>query len=496
MGNQSYGGKINMICPKCTKKIEDGSLFCNNCGTKLSEDNLQTNIEKVEAVGEKTTDRPHKVKRLMACILEKTKAINQKHIKSLTENLKFKIGQNKKAYIFYSAVALVLIAAVVSGTIYFNNPVRKIERLYNNGEYDKAISVYSRTISREKNIRKREALNSVLKDFFAKKANKIEEDYAAERIDYQTAIDCVKTIKAYWFAEHVSDLSLDEINKLRDSKNSYKTGLKNIANNDFIEGVKELSKVIREDPNYDDARKQITNALPSLRKQALLEAEKAYKSKDYQGAIDFVELLTNYFKEDTEIKEKLDFYKAENEKAIAQRKQELLSKTTSSYDDMKDETIIVPAGYSTRYVNVSKSVNIYPMITVDSSGKASFYVFAGFEQSDWIFFDHIIFNADGNKFTWYFDFGEPRREVLWGTISEWVANFQGSVDTIDVLDELNISPGNMINVALIQEMTQLSSAKTAKMRFQGQGYRDHVLTSHEKENLKLFIELYNCYEHE
>ena len=145
--------------------------------------------------------------------------------------------------------------------------------------------------------------------------------------------------------------------------------------------------------------------LPRLRKQALIEAENAYKAKDYQGAVSFIELLYKYFENDSEIKEKLEFYKSENEKALAQRKKELLSKTTSSYDDMKDETIIVPAGYSTGYVNVSGSVNIYPMITVDSSGKASFYIFVGFEQPDWIFFDHIIFNADGNKFTWLFDYG-------------------------------------------------------------------------------------------
>jgi uncharacterized Zn finger protein (UPF0148 family) len=478
-----------MICPKCKKEIEDGSLFCDNCGTRLSEDNLQT-----KDAGEKTTDRSNIIKRLSASLLEKTKAVDQKHIKPFREKLMARIGQNKKVYA-YSAIALVVTVIVVAGAIYLNNPVRKIERLYNNGEYKKARSVYSETIAQEQNTNKRRTLNNELKGFFAKKADTIEEDYAAGRIDYQTAINSVRNIKRFSFAKNIANSSSDEINKLRDSKNSYETGLKKIANNDFIEGVKELSKVIREDPNYDDAKKQITDALPNLRKQALLEAEKAYKAKDYRTAIGFVELLSEYIKDDAEIKEKLELYKTENEKAIAQKKQKLLSKTASSYDDMQDETIIVPAGYSTRYVNVSGSVNIYPMITVDSSGKASFYVFAGFEQPDWIFFDHIIFNADGNKFTWLFDYGEIRREVLWGTISEWAANFQGRVETLNVLDELNIQPGNMINVALIKEMTKLSSAKTAKMRFQGQGYRDHVLTSHEKENLKIFIDLYNCYEH-
>jgi tetratricopeptide (TPR) repeat protein len=477
-----------MICPECKKEIDDGSKFCNGCGTKLSEGNVKN-------AGEKTTEQPHKIKRLTICILEKFKAIDQIRIRHSKENLKSKIGQNKKAFTFYSAIALVVIAAITAGTIYFNDPLRKIERLYNNGEYDKAMSVYYRTISREKNAGKREALNNNLKDFFTKMAVKIEEDYAANKISYQETIDYIKNIKEFWFAEHVYDLSIDEINKLRDSKASYEAGIKLLADNNIIEGVKELSKVIKEDPNYDNAENQINKVLPDLKKQALLEAENAYKSKDYPGAVSFIELLYKYFENDPEVKEKLEFYKSENEKALAQRKKELLSKTTSSYDDMKDETIIVPAGYSTRYVNVSGNINIYPMITVDSSGKASFYIFAGFEQPDWIFFDHIIFNADGNKFTWLFDYGEPRREVLGGTISEWAANFQGRVETLSAFDEINIDPGNLINVALIKEMTRLSNAKSAKIRFQGQGYRDHVLTNHEKENLKIFIELYDYYEH-
>ncbi len=135
-----------MICPECKKEIEDGSLFCNNCGTRLSEDNLQT-----KDAGEKTTDRSNIIKRLSASLLEKTKAVDQKHIKPFREKLMARIGQNKKVYA-YSAIALVVTVIVVAGAIYLNNPVRKIERLYNNGEYKKARSVYSETIAQEQNI--------------------------------------------------------------------------------------------------------------------------------------------------------------------------------------------------------------------------------------------------------------------------------------------------------------------------------------------------------
>ena len=42
------------------------------------------------------------------------------------------------------------------------------------------------------------------------------------------------------------------------------------------------------------------------------------------------------------------------------------------------------------------------------------------------------------------------------------SNFQGRVETLSAFDEINIDPGNLINVALIKEMTQLSNAKTAR----------------------------------
>ena len=252
----------------------------------------------------------------------------------------------------------------------------------------------------------------------------------------------------------------------------------------------------------DDAKKQYPKCFPIFKKQGLLEAENAYKDSDYQGAFNSMELLSKYFKNDSEIETKLEFYKAENEKAIElekqrkeARKQELLARTTANYDDMKELTIIVPKGYSTRYNNVSETINIYPEITIDSSGKASFMIFAGFMQSDWVFFKSIIFDADGDKFTWDASgFGETETQVLWGGIAEWMLKAAIDVETIDAVKQY-IDIDNRVSSELIQQMTKISNANVAKMRFQGQGYRDHVLTNNEKENLKTFIELYGCYEH-
>ena len=50
------------------------------------------------------------------------------------EKLTVKIGHNKKADALYSTVALVLITAVIAGTIYFNSPIRKIESIRNDSK--------------------------------------------------------------------------------------------------------------------------------------------------------------------------------------------------------------------------------------------------------------------------------------------------------------------------------------------------------------------------
>ena len=491
-----------MLCSKCGSENTDDSMFCNKCGAGLIEENALDKTTDFEELEEQKETSSNKIKNF-GYKIKKITMVGLTHVKAFIEKLKIGFAQNKKKYTGFSILTLLLIVGIMAGALYYNSPIKKIERLYDNEEYTQAQAVYSETISQENDVGNREKLNSHLKEFFNKIAAKTLRDYTDKKIDYQTAVTGLNNIKTFWVAESEATTTLAKIDALRDSRSFYESGLKNISNKNYIEGVEELDKVIKDDPNFDDAKKQISKVLPNFKKQGLLEAENAYKKSDYQGALNSIELLSKYFKNDSEIETKLEFYKAENEKAIElekqrkeARKQELLARTTANYDDMKELTIIVPKGYSTRYNNVSEGINIYPEININSSGKASFYIVAGFQQSDWIFFKRIIFDADGDKFTWNASgFGDTQTQVIWGGIAEWMGKAAADAETVDALKEFNFDDNGVLSSELIQQMTKISNANVAKMRFQGQGYRDHVLTNNEKENLKTFIELYGCYEH-
>ncbi len=481
-----------MKCPECKHEIGDCSTFCNNCGVQLLEEALINDAKNTEDI--EKTDRVNKVKGFVI----KTKG----RMKSIWEKLTAKVYQDKRVFALFSVVTLLLITGLVAGAIYFNSPIKKIERLCNSGKYHEAKLVYSEVIARENNVNKKDELNSNLKEFIVKKAGKIEHDYIAERIDYRTASDVLINMLIFDVANNEVDVNWKNVDQLKDSRKYYQAGLEKIAKKDYAEGIDNLSKVIKEDPNYNDSEKQITKVLPNVRKQKLAESESAYKANDYEKAIDSISFLVPYFGNDTEINKKLEFYKSEHGKAIAaeiqrkeNRKQELLAMTTSNYDDMQDETIIVPKGLSTRYVNVDWDMNIYPQISVEPSGKAGLFIIAGFKQNDWIFFDSVIFNVDGKRFTWDLSgFNNTRREVFWGGIAEWTLRTYLPQETIDIAEEYNLEH-KCISGELIEQMTQLSNANIAKMRFQGKGYKDHVLTINEKANLKTFLELYDCYEH-
>jgi len=201
-----------------------------------------------------------------------------------------------------------------------------------------------------------------------------------------------------------------------------------------------------------------------------------FKQGNYKEAEQtFKSLLNKYPNSNisTDAKKMLDSSVIELDK----KKNKLLENTTSIYDEMDDVTIIVPKGYSTKYINTNKNINISPEIRVTKFGLANLIITVGFDQNDWIFTDRVIFKADEEKFEWVIDSLKDRQsQVFMGGIAEWIRK-------ISSLDK-----------DLINQMEKLANAKDAKIRFQGQGYRDHVVRDDEKANLLLFLELYKCYQ--
>lgn len=217
------------------------------------------------------------------------------------------------------------------------------------------------------------------------------------------------------------------------------------------DSLKKINALISQ-KKYDEALKGVDDTLYNLSGNSTLLSKKTEITKLKEDAV------------------------KEAQAAKENRKKELLAKTTHVYDDMDESTTVVPKGYSTRYINIDRSINVEPRMILSKDGTTAVINFVfGFEQDDWIFFENIKINVDGEVTEWDVSYGDRQTQVMNGGVAEWTVKVDG------------------INTDLLPTMEKIANSKTAKIRFSGSGYRDHTVTKAEKANIKLLLELYNCY---
>lgn len=374
-------------------------------------------------------------------------------------------GNKKKLFI----IGFIIIATIIIFIVgYMNNSMLRFEKLYSSNQYEQAKKIFLSDIAG--NSSKEKKVSKILN----KDIDRILDDFERNKIDYNTAISRLNEIQSYNIVNNESSNAKKHIKNLHDSELAYKKGEEYLKEKNYIRAIPQFSNVIEDDENYETAQKEIKDNLPAFKSQSINIAEDYLGKRDYDNAVKTIDEALKYLPGDKTLLQKKNDYQEQKKK----RKKELLSMTTHYYDDMADSTTIVPKGYSTRYINVSWSINLEPRLEVSKSGLALFVAYAGFNRSDWIFFDTITFNVDGTKFTWDTDYSDKKTQVLGGgEIAEWT-----------IRDSLT-------NPDLIRQMTMIANSKSAKMRFSGEGYIDHVVTTSEKNNIKILLELYSYYIH-
>lgn len=207
-----------------------------------------------------------------------------------------------------------------------------------------------------------------------------------------------------------------------------------------------------------------------LKEQVISNAQNEITNKNYEKA---EQILLPY--KDIGIQEITDLYNSiqnEMKQAKENKKAELLSKLDSKYDDMYDTTYISPKGID----KISRKIHLAPYLAIDGSIK-TLYIDLGFQEDDWIFFNEITFNVDGDLTTVKIKKSDVQKDTIWGDgIYEYIPLSQSKYANIFKLTEKIIN-GNEI-----------------KIRFSGdQYYTDYVITDKEKQGLRDIYELYKCY---
>jgi len=229
----------------------------------------------------------------------------------------------------------------------------------------------------------------------------------------------------------------------------------------------------------DDISTIIHNCQEEFKFIVLNEVDELLLNEDYDMALSKLDNLRKYIN-DSDVVDKTAECKEAYLQYQIQRINFLKGKVTIKYDKIDGDFTVVPKGYSTRYINISGTINVEPRLSITSNTSTLAGVF-GFKQRDWIFFESIVFSYDGLKTSWVIDYFDRETQVDWGRIYEW---------HYVIYSEYDLGLGNLRS-DLIDVMTNLAYADESIIRFSGDGYRDHTVTKSEKNNLKYFIELYN-----
>ncbi|ADH97755.1 hypothetical protein Bsel_0209 [[Bacillus] selenitireducens MLS10] len=236
----------------------------------------------------------------------------------------------------------------------------------------------------------------------------------------------------------------------------------------------EVSEWFEDHAEWDELHDQIyeTEVIKGLSKVEDLLADESYRD-----ALEKLEELSAYGMMENELDEMINETEAVIQAQDEETKARLQSAITEYYDDVTGDTIYVPEGHSTQYVDIVKNqTSFYPRI-VESGSIAYFTIVAGFGQDDWVFFDTLIFNADGRRFRWdlpYFDRGSD----VGGGVFEWY-----------ILSELTVP-------SIMDDLEVIRSSEEVQVRFQGNGFRDYTLTKEDQQKIEDMLDFYYLNEFE
>ncbi|WP_032122540.1 DUF5780 domain-containing protein [Clostridium amazonitimonense] len=313
-----------MICPKCGSENSDESLFCNKCGAKLE----TTNVDNIDS-NEMKNDI----------------ADNEKnHKKVFKDKIKFHI--NKKNVILSCSV-LVIIIFVVSGIIYFNNPISKYKSNIRNNKQTEAARLYNDKI--KGNSDNENKINSFLKSELLDIVN----SFKNEEIDFNKAKDRIDTIKSTGLISIDVNNAIDNVNNINNSRISFKKADEFLKNNNLINAIKEYKNVISDDKNYEKAKEQINNNEKKYKEQVLKSAEEFANKKDYDKAVEILSEAIVVFSNDADLTSKNETYEKLQQEKLETEKMQKIEEAKN-----KQELIVVSSNVVSDYFNLNDQAKI------------------------------------------------------------------------------------------------------------------------------------------
>lgn len=247
---------VKLYCKNCGQEVQEGSKFCNSCGSPISNNQ-----------------------------------INNKN--------RLNINKLKKKYLI--PIPIIVIIVIIVSIIYFNNPVIAYENDIKSNKITEANKLYSDKILNNSSNKQK------VSDFLKSEVSDIKQKFIDKKVSYDQAIKQLNNISQTNVIGEVST-TVDYINKLNDSRLAFTKGQDYEKSNDIANSLKSYEQVIKDDSNYTDASSKITNLTNKYKVQVLKDAENYCNNKDYQKAYDTINNALQILSNDNDLKAKKDVY--------------------------------------------------------------------------------------------------------------------------------------------------------------------------------------------
>ncbi len=229
-----------MKCQKCDYDNQEDSIFCNKCGNKLASRNANQTVEKKD---------------------------------------KRSIFKNKKAMVAIAS----LTAGIICSFLDLNSPMNAYKNNIRNNQAVTASEIYDTKIKGNK-----EKENKT-KSFLVEEINSIEDLFENNKIEFSEAKTRLETINHTGLVASTVKFAIGDIEELNESRISYLKASEFLNEKNITEAIKEYSKVIKKDENYETSQKQIKNLTDNYKKDVLKMSEAASNNQDYEKAVSLLQ---------------------------------------------------------------------------------------------------------------------------------------------------------------------------------------------------------------
>ncbi|WP_044975621.1 NPCBM/NEW2 domain-containing protein [Ruminococcus sp. HUN007] len=160
--------------------------------------------------------------------------------------------------------------------------VNKILEQVDNKDFDAALDIFDSKTLKDKDL-------DTLAEGLRTRINTYVDSYAKNEITYEELeklIDFAELLKVNEITSFITDIT-DDINSLKTSKTNYENAKKSYEENDYMQALEYLGKVIEKDGYYSDAQLMKDKVITSFKDEITSKVDELLGKNDYMGAVSY-----------------------------------------------------------------------------------------------------------------------------------------------------------------------------------------------------------------